>query len=220
MRHTARAVHHLRGRIRLKIPASKGNPVLLEEIKRAIVPLAGVKSVDTNALIGTLIVRYDPGMHSEFHQLLADHAETTGTFALAPVELSEVDEFARKIAQEADFLSQHSETARTIVEGFKRLDRAIKLGTGNAVDLKVMLPLGLAVYSFIEIGLEASTPLWVTLGIFSFNSFISLHAPDPKASTTTAVLVGRDAHADLSDGDTSPTASQRETTSGRNPEQV
>ena len=44
------------------------------------------------------------------------------------------------------------------------------------------LPLGLAVYSFVEIGLEASTPLWVTLGIFSFNSFLTLHAPAPNVA--------------------------------------
>lgn len=190
MGYSARAVHHVRGRIRLKIPASKGNSRVLGEIAQAIAPIEGVKRVDVNSSTGSLIVHYDPAMHSTFHEHLADHAESAGCFVLMPPELSEVDELAKKIEQEAQFLSQHSETARTIVDAFRSVDRAIKAATNNTVDLKVLLPLGLAVYSFVEIGLEASTPLWVTLGIFSFNSFVTLHAPDMKASTTTAVVVG------------------------------
>jgi hypothetical protein len=84
---------------------------------------------------------------------------------------------ARRIEAEAEFLSQHSETARIIVDAVKRMDVNIKWATHNTVDLKVLLPLGLAAYSVVEIGLEASTPLWVTLGIFSLNSFVSLHSP-------------------------------------------
>ena len=108
MRHSARAVHHVRGRIRLKIPASKGDSRLLEEIKQAIAPLKGVKSVDTNPSTGSVVVHYDPAMHADFHQQLADHAGDSCPFVLVPPELSEVDELAKKIEQEAEFLSQHS----------------------------------------------------------------------------------------------------------------
>ncbi len=189
MRHSARAVHHVRGRIRLKIPSLKGNARLLDEIKQTIAGLHGVKEVEINAATGSVVVRYDPVLHESFHEQLADHAGNVSAFVLVPPELSEVDELAKKIEQEAQFLSQHSEAARTIVDGFRKLDRAIKFSTNNTVDLKVLLPLGLAVYSLVEIGLEASTPLWVTLGIFSFNSFLTLHAPDPKTQTTTALVV-------------------------------
>src|SRR5438067_459962 len=108
MRHSARAVHHVRGRIRLKIPASKGNARLLDEISRAIAPLEGVTRLDAKASTGSLVVHYDPAMHSRFHEHLAGHAESAGSFVLVPPELSEVDEFAKKIEQEAEFLSQHS----------------------------------------------------------------------------------------------------------------
>jgi hypothetical protein len=189
MRPAAHTVHHVRGRIRLKIPALKSDAGLLEEITKAISPLQGVQRVDANPSIGSVVVHYDPARHVTFHEDLSKRAESTGAFVLSAPEISEVDEVAKKIQQEAEFLSQHSETARIIVDGFKKLDRGIKFASGNAVDLKVLLPLGLAVYSFIEIGLEASTPLWVTLGIFSFNSFLSLHFLDPTASSTTAVIV-------------------------------
>ena len=185
---SARTVHHVRGRIRLKIAGSKGEPRLLEEIRQAIAPLKGVKSVDVNPATGSVVVHYNPAMHEGFQAHLATHGENAGSFILMPPEISEVDELAKKIEQEAEFLSEHSAAARTIVDAFKTADRALKIATDNTVDLKVLLPLGLAVYSFVEIGLEASTPLWVTLGIFSFNSFLALHAPQPKTKTT-AVLV-------------------------------
>jgi hypothetical protein len=59
----------------------------------------------------------------------------------------------------------------------KGLNADVKRATNNAVDLKVLLPLGLAVYSLLKFEAEMATPLWVTLGIFSFNSFVALHPP-------------------------------------------
>ncbi len=188
MPHRARAVHHVRGRIRLKLP-HKGNADLIREVRDAIAPMQGVESVAINVATGSVVVHYDPSLHDGFHEQLASHGSAEGVFLLESPELSEVDELAKKIEAEAEFLAQHSESARVIVDGFKNLDQAIKRATGNAVDLKVLLPLGLAAYSLFEIGLEASTPLWVTLGIFSFNSFITLHSGPPHAATTQEVIV-------------------------------
>jgi hypothetical protein len=183
MAHRTHAVHHVRGRIRLKVPRAKGNSQILSEVKDAISGLEGVRRVEANPGTGGLVVHYDPALHAGFHEQLAQHGTSAGAFELAPPELSEVDELAKKIEAEAEFLAEHSETARQIVNSFKALDQSIKRATGNAVDLKVLLPLGLAIYSFVEVGLEASTPLWVTLGIFSFNSFVQLHGSPPNVST-------------------------------------
>jgi hypothetical protein len=68
-----------------------------------------------------------------------------------------------------------------MIDIVKQIDAGIKWATNNSVDLKVLLPLGLALYAFAESGTEAATPLWVTLGIFSFNSFVALHRPRPAA---------------------------------------
>ena len=38
--------------------------------------------------------------------------------------------------------------------------------------------------TFLKAGAEISTPLWVTLGIFSFNSFVALHSHNPVHVTT------------------------------------
>ena len=177
MRHRLRTVHHTKGRLRLKVPAARANPAVIEEICRSISSCPGVIGVQTNLRTGSIVVHYSSKAGIDFHEQLTDHGEKTGGFLLEPPELTEVDQVARQIELEAEFLSQHSETARVIVDAVKRMDARIKQATNNTVDLKVLLPVGLAVYSAAEIGLQASTPLWVTLGIFSFNSFVALHAP-------------------------------------------
>jgi len=40
----------------------------------------------------------------------------------------------------------------------------------------VLVPLALAFYSITVIELTAATPMWATLGLFSFNHFLELHA--------------------------------------------
>ncbi|MBV8842659.1 MAG: hypothetical protein JO307_07595 [Bryobacterales bacterium] len=178
----ARVAHHVRGRIRVKVPAVKGNRAALEHFRSSVSAIPGVQRVETNPTTGSFIVHYDPGRQERFEQRhfeeqLRQHATDNQLFDLIPPELSEVDELARNIEREAEFLSEHSETALHIVNGFRLLDRTLKRATDNTVDLKVLLPLGLAVYSFLEVGVDASTPMWLTLGIFSFHSFVSLHTP-------------------------------------------
>ena len=58
-----------------------------------------------------------------------------------------------------------------------------KKATGNSVDLKVLLPLGLAVVTVVEIGAAAATPVWVTISLFSLNHFIELQAHPGRRGT-------------------------------------
>jgi cation transport ATPase len=163
--------------MRVKLPHAKGNRALLESVKESISPLPGVRSVEVNPTTGSVLVHYDPEVHQDWPSQLAAHAEREKLFMLRPPELTEADEITAKIEAEAGFLAEHSETARTVVNLVKHVDEVIKRETNNTVDLKVLLPLGLAVYAFLEIGSDMFTPLWVTLGIFSFNSFVRLHHP-------------------------------------------
>jgi cation transport ATPase len=189
MSRKAHVQHHIRGRMRVKVPAGKGNPNLLEEIRRSLTPMPGVQSVEINAVTGSVVVHYDHREHADFHQSLTEHALEQGHFELQPPHLTEIDEIAENIEKEAEFLAEHSELARTMVGAVKSFDAGLKRATNNNLDLKVLLPLGLAVYAFLEVGAEASTPLWVTLGIFSFNSFISLHPPLPGVAVHTQQVI-------------------------------
>ena len=178
----AQIVHHIPGRLRIKLPSAKGKAAMLEHIKRALSPQHGVRRVDVNPMTGSVLVHYEPDFHNEYLLRLAAHAENAKLFTLEPPELTETDEFVHKVKVEAEFLASRSEAARTIVDFFKRLNESVKVATGNAVDLNVLLPLSVAIFSFFEVGVEAATPLWVTLCIFSFNSFVTLHYPTSSSA--------------------------------------
>lgn len=181
MQHHAHVAHHVRGRIRVRMPKNKRDHATLERVKRSISPMHGVKSVDVNSSTGSVVVNYDADQHADFPSTLARHAEANNLFTLAPPPVSEVDEMVETIEKEAEFLAEHSETARAIVEFCKGLNQEVKKATNNNLDLQVLLPLGLAAYAFLNLEADVATPLWVTLGLFSFNSFISLHHPVPAA---------------------------------------
>jgi len=174
---SARVVHHVKGRIRVKLQDAKGNHRFLESVKQSLSPVAGVRNVDVNSSTGTVVVNYDQTTHPDFERTLANHGESEGLFSLEPPELSEADEIANKLQREAQFLAQHSDIAKNAVDFVSQIDQGLKRATNNTVDLKVLLPLGLAVYAFLELESDITTPLWVTLGIFSFNSFVALHHP-------------------------------------------
>jgi hypothetical protein len=182
--HHAHVIHHVKGRIRVRLPKAQRDHATLESIKRSIAPMHGVNSVDVNSTTGSVVVNYDAHTHDDFHSVLTQHCEERDLFTLAPPKLSEVDEIAETIEKEAEFLAERSQTAKAIVDFCKGLNNEVKKATNNSVDLQVLLPLGLAAYAFLELEADVSTPLWVTLGIFSFNSFMHLHHPVP---TTTEV---------------------------------
>ena len=94
----------------------------------------------------------------------------------------EIAKIADRIEAEAELLAAHSSAARATVDFFKALDRELRLLTGNTMDLKVLVAAGLAAYAFIKVGVEASTPIWVTLALFAFNHFIELQGDRPIAS--------------------------------------
>lgn len=178
MRYPAQIVHHIPGRLRIKLPQAKGNHALMRRINESLSPHEGIRRVETNAMTGSVLIQYDPHIHQEYENKLATHAANENLFTVnSPPEVTEFDEKVNKFEAEAEFLSEHSDTARAIVNAVKQLNETIKYQTNNLVDLNVLVPLVAAAFSVTEIGLYTATPLWVTLGIFSFNSFVNLHRP-------------------------------------------
>ncbi len=177
MIHGAEVVHHVPGRMRVKLPRSKRTPYVLREIRQFVSGLGGVHRVEINAVTGSILVYYNPESHEEMQSLAASAQHQDAPDWEQPPELTDADEIAERIEKEAEFLAAHSELAYHVVNSVKALNRSVREATGNTVDLKVLLPAGLAVWAFFKAGADVSTPLWVTLGIFSFNSFVALHHP-------------------------------------------
>ena len=159
--------HQVPGRIRLKVPKAKDNPELIEQIKLMFTVIPGVEEVTVNPVTGSVVVHYDTDRHDEFHGKLQDH---TGGHPKPPN--NEIDALATKIQQEAEYLAEHSHTARVVVDYCKDFDRGIKIATGNAVDLKIVLAAGIAGFTLLEVGATAATPVWVTLSVFALNHMI------------------------------------------------
>lgn len=165
--------HQVPGRIRMKFPAAKGNPEKLEELKSIFGQIPGIEDVVVNPHTGSIVLKYDTEQHDEFHACFHHHYKQH-----APVEhrppSNEIDALASKIEQEAEFLAEHSEAARAVVDFCKRCDREIRLASSNTLDLKMVLAVGMVGFAVLEIGATAATPVWVTLTLFGMNHFIEM----------------------------------------------
>jgi hypothetical protein len=164
--------HQVPGRVRMKIPAGKGNPELLKQISETFGAIPGIEEVIVNPTTGSVVLHYDTDFHDEFHGSFAHHYHAH-TAARPPS--TELDELAHRIEDEAEFLAKHSHSARAVVDFVKKVDHEIKRASNNNVDLKIVFALGIIGFTVLEVGATAATPVWVTLAIFTVNHFIEMH---------------------------------------------
>jgi hypothetical protein len=168
--------HQVSGRVRMKIPAAKGNPELLKQVSEVFRVIPGIEEITVNPTTGSVILHYDADRHDEFHGSFRRHyaAHSTTDRAQRGAD-TELDRLATSIEAEAEFLARHSHSARAVVDFVKRLDREIKIATGNNIDLKILFAVGIIALTDFQVGPTAATPVWVTLAIFTVNHFIEMH---------------------------------------------
>jgi len=180
--------HQMPGRIRMQIPSAKGNPEQLEGYRQTLSLIPGIEQIQLKPETGSIVLLYDPKLHDEFHARFADHCREQHDHRHSP-PTNEIDALANKIAEEAEYLAEHSELARAIVDFCKKTDRQIKLSSHNMVDFKMLLAIGVVGYTIFEVGAAAATPVWVTLTLFGMNHFIEMHLQqqEPEAATVKAM---------------------------------
>jgi hypothetical protein len=167
----------------MKVPSAKGNPELLAEIERSFGAIPGIEEVVINPVTGSVVLKYDEEQHDDFHagfthNFNEHHADCTTANYRPPS--TEIDALANTIQEEADFLAEHSDAAKAVVEFCRYCDRQIKVGSGNTLDLKMGLCVGIVGFMIFEIGAAAATPVWVTLSLFGLNHFIELQSEAAK----------------------------------------
>jgi cation transport ATPase len=168
--------HQVPGRIRMKIPSAKGNPELLEEIQKTFSAIPGIEQVVVNPDTGSVILRYDTDQHDDFHAGFSHRYQHHAGHQPHKPPSNEIDALATKIEEEANFLAEHSQAAKAVVEFCRHWDHEIKHASGNLFDLKMVLCVGLVGFMIFEIGAAAATPVWVTLTLFGLNHFVEMQA--------------------------------------------
>ena len=160
----------------MKIPSAKGNPQLLGEIQKTFSAIPGIEEVRVNPDTGSVVLRYDTDRHDDFHAGFAHrYAHHAGHHPHRPPS-NEIDALATRIEEEANFLAEHSQAAKGVVEFCRHWDKEIKVASGNMFDLKMVLCVGLVGFMIFEVGAAAATPVWVTLTLFGLNHFIEMQS--------------------------------------------
>ena len=70
--------HQVPGRVRMKIPAGKGNPDLLKQVSETFAVIPGIEHVTVNPTTGSVVLFYDVDRHDEFHGTFRGHYQEHG----------------------------------------------------------------------------------------------------------------------------------------------
>ena len=165
---SARVVHHVPGRLRIRVQGA-GDAGFLEDVRRVLVGLPGVETVRLSEESSSVVIGYsrtDP----DFVSRLASLASSLGFEADAlPGQAGDADE------RELPSRLPHSHLAEGIVSTASRLDAELRRTSGGYVDLKMLVPIAACAASGLSMRRGQGTPMWLTLAIFAFNAFASLH---------------------------------------------
>jgi copper chaperone CopZ len=182
-----RIAHHMPGRMRLKVLGEPAEPEFFAMVKKAIASLDGVRSVRINSASSSIVIDYSP-VDTIFHFRLQDDPDVSNWLSMQSdvALLAGIDE---AVTTGAQYLAQHSRLAEQIVSGAERLDLKLRCASDGYLDLKLLLPLFFAAATSMRQARGRGTPMWLSLGTFAFNSFISLHrerinAPVIKIAST------------------------------------
>jgi Heavy metal associated domain 2 len=165
--------HHLPGRVRLRIPAVKGEEQELRELSSAIARVPGISQVEYNPLTASILIQYSPEHHKNLQSL-----ESSLSASGAPINVTNTEPVHHG-SHHRRHKRGRSLAARRVDSFFRQLDHEVRVATDNEVDLKFILPFGVGVLGLFALRHSSITPLWLTLLIFAFNSFLGLHAPTP-----------------------------------------
>jgi Heavy metal associated domain 2 len=164
--------HHIPGRLRIRVPAAKGEEELLRELSLAIAKAPGISEVEYNQVTGSILIQYSPQKHGTLDSLDAEMAASE-----VPIVVKKILPDQRPSHDRRPRRSRRSLAARKVDSFFTQLDNEIRTATDDEFDLKFILPLVVGVLGIFSYRRSSAAPLWLTLMIFAFHSFLNLHTP-------------------------------------------
>jgi hypothetical protein len=161
------------GRMRLKVLGAPAAPDFFATVKKLIAGLQGVQAVRVNAASSSIVIDYSPA-DTVFHFRLLDDPDLNNWLSLEGDDalLAGIDE---ALTTGSHYLTRHSRLAEGIVSSAQQLDSRLRRASDGYLDLKLLLPLAFAAATSMRQARGRGTPMWLTLGTFAFNSFLSLH---------------------------------------------
>lgn len=166
---TATVVHHVPGRMRLRLAAAKGDPDKLDEFKQSVQKLPDVRGVSISATLGTVIVDYEPSQFADFPQSLITHAEKEGRFTID-------DAFIH------NFWPDISATERGVERLLGSVSHTVQRATMSTINLKELFPFGLVAYALLFVDRAIASAQWLNWLQFAFSAYVELHQDEPVAA--------------------------------------
>jgi hypothetical protein len=170
----ARIVHHVPGRLRIRVMGVRGAETeFFTAVQGVIGALHGVDSVRINPASSSIVIDYQPS-DMVFHFRLQGDPQVNSWLSLEGEDalLAEIDE---AVTAGSQYLARHSRLAETIVSTAEQLDSGLRSASDGYLDLKLLLPLGVAAATSLHKARGRGTPMWMTLSTFAFNAFLALH---------------------------------------------
>lgn len=169
----ARIVHHVPGRLRIRVKGVRVEAEFFSAVQRVIGALHGVDSVRVNPASSSIVIDYRPS-DTVFHFRLQDDPGVSSWLSLDGEDalLADID---NAVTAGTRYLERHSRLAETIVSTAEQLDSGLRSASDGYLDLKVLLPLGVAAVTSLHKARGRGTPMWLTMSTFAFNTFIALH---------------------------------------------
>ena len=140
--------HFIPGRIRVRSPQVKGNPLFAEEARQKLLTIEGMQDVTCSVRTGSVILRYDPQVLQPIHLLQA-------ALMLGPLpdnfDFSQLAElFSATSASDVSRKLAGGDLAGQMAAGWNAVDRQVRKFTDNGADLRILVPI-----SFVALGTQS-----------------------------------------------------------------
>ena len=166
-------VHHIPGRLRIRVLDAQESSEFFKDINKTISAIPGVTLVQSNKYSSSLVVNYTTP-DDNFQNRLRDHPSVRIWLSLVDAGTEEL--FSEKKSENYFvYTENHSRIAESIVSVAEQLDVGLLQASNGFLDFKVLIPIGVAIATSLNRARGRGTPMWISLGTFAFNSFLTFH---------------------------------------------
>ncbi len=166
-------VHHIPGRLRIRVLGAQESSEFFKSLNQTISAIPGVTLVQSSQYSSSLVVNYNAG-DDAFHNRLRDDPSVRVRLALLDPGAERIFS-ENKLQNEFVYTENHSRIAESIVSVAEQLDVGLLQASNGFLDFKVLIPIGVAIATSLNRARGRGTPMWISLGTFAFNSFLTFH---------------------------------------------